>query len=504
MKKTISAVKYGLETLGVTPDKLFSMIESSQGYVGDDYNRWLASKIIEVAEADGVGFSQLIVKKFNILSDLSEMDNLEIREEYLAKFCELLGAEDIYTYGIVNKDSSVLESIDWGHNIDYDAENCFFTDSIEDETLKEKIKSGIFNFLLKLSMSNKIKKSDLLLDAKNRSVTIKTEGGVVLHRVCLLYDVFGNPETKFSFLAPSEFMTSLDNRDIVTELVDRFNVTGYYMSDLNPYYGEYVYCICTARGSKPRDKYISLTKCEYKDDFNVIEGSSRIFSQSNIRMVDYLKEQAKEYNDKVIVVKNNKPVGYGVGYSEALGYLCVNSDVHLSSAVCALPDDTNIVCIPITEANLKDIIAFYGAYKSNEGNGYFSDINVLMSGSSKYNDLVYNSLPLFLYDYDSGFKGYNFTDKNGNTAEIKNCFDLVNSELVKTLLSNGESYYTFEAKELIGVCKMYLEGVTDAQNKSFEDIRLLKRDDNLDNMYRSSLRKLKEYISTTYRGLLKC
>ena len=47
MKKTVSAVKYGLETLGVTPDKLFSLIESSKGfeldllngYTQEDYGR---------------------------------------------------------------------------------------------------------------------------------------------------------------------------------------------------------------------------------------------------------------------------------------------------------------------------------------------------------------------------------------------------------------------------------------------------------------------------------
>ena len=504
MKKTISAVKYGLETLGVTPDKLFGMIESSQDYTGDDYGRWLASQIINIAEADGVGFSQLIVKKFNILSDLSEMDNLEVREEYLDAFKDMLGG-NVYTYGVVNDEESPLDDLDWYHNMDYDTENCFFLDEIGNDALRESIKGGRFDFLLKLSMSNKLKKSDLLIDAKNRGLSIKTEGGAILHRVCLLYDVFGNSETKFGFLVPSEFMSSEDNWEVVSELVDRFNISGYYMSDLNPYYGEYVFCICKSRGGADRNKFISLVKCEYgANGFVKYPEKARIFSKSSIRMVDYLKEKAKGYNDKVLVVKNSKPVGYGVGYAKALGYLCVNSNVHLSSAVCAMPEDPNIVCIPITESNIKDIIAFYGAYKSNEGNGYFSDINVLMSGSPKYNDLVYNSLPIFLFDYDSGFKGYSFVDREGNKAEIRNCFDLKNSELVKELLADGESYYTFESKELLGVCKKYLDGVDDTELKSFEEIRVLRGDESLDNKYRVALKRLKEYISTTFRGLLKC
>ena len=68
MKKTKSAVKYGMETLKLSPDELFKLIESSQGYDGSDYARWLAGKIISVAEEDGVQFSQLLVKKFNIIN----------------------------------------------------------------------------------------------------------------------------------------------------------------------------------------------------------------------------------------------------------------------------------------------------------------------------------------------------------------------------------------------------------------------------------------------------
>lgn len=69
-----------METLGVSSDKLFHLIETSRGYDGDDYERWLSGKIIEIAEADGVGFSQLLVKKFNILSELAAQDGMEIRE----------------------------------------------------------------------------------------------------------------------------------------------------------------------------------------------------------------------------------------------------------------------------------------------------------------------------------------------------------------------------------------------------------------------------------------
>ena len=46
MKKCLSAVRYGLETLGVSSDKLFHLIETSRGYDGEDYDRW--SRIFSV------------------------------------------------------------------------------------------------------------------------------------------------------------------------------------------------------------------------------------------------------------------------------------------------------------------------------------------------------------------------------------------------------------------------------------------------------------------------
>ena len=57
MKNTREAIRYGIETLGVTPEEFFSLIESSNGYSGDDYGRWLANEIIKIAEKDNVGYS---------------------------------------------------------------------------------------------------------------------------------------------------------------------------------------------------------------------------------------------------------------------------------------------------------------------------------------------------------------------------------------------------------------------------------------------------------------
>ena len=64
MKKTVQAVKYALDTLHISPDSLFKLIETSQGYEGEDYNRWLAEKIIRTADSEGIPFTELLVKNF--------------------------------------------------------------------------------------------------------------------------------------------------------------------------------------------------------------------------------------------------------------------------------------------------------------------------------------------------------------------------------------------------------------------------------------------------------
>ena len=86
MKSTVEAVRYGIETLKVSPNEMFSLIESSQGYTGDDYKRWLANEIIKIAVKDGVGFSQLLVKKLAITSEIMENVDVSFKPEWLGVF----------------------------------------------------------------------------------------------------------------------------------------------------------------------------------------------------------------------------------------------------------------------------------------------------------------------------------------------------------------------------------------------------------------------------------
>ena len=111
MKNTIDAIKYGLETLKVSPKELNSLIESSKGYDGDDYKRWLANEIIKIAEKDDVGYSQLLAKWFNLIqSIIEEYNNIENSND-LTIGIEVDVSNDIYVNAndATNK-QNILES----------------------------------------------------------------------------------------------------------------------------------------------------------------------------------------------------------------------------------------------------------------------------------------------------------------------------------------------------------------------------------------------------------
>lgn len=502
MKKCLSAVRYGLETLGVSSDRLFHLIETSRGYDGEDYDRWLASKIIEIAEEDGVGFSQLLVKKFNILSDLASQDGMMIREEYLNLFCETLGysKEEIYTVGFDGyeyfSDEKKMDEFDFFSGVDLDSENKFFTDTLPDE-LREKVESGVLPFLFKFEMEGVGKKSELLADAKNRCVSLKYFGSLLLYRLCLLQDVFGNDKSTFAFLCPVDFLYDDGNRDIVRELLSRFKISGWDVSDLNPYFGEYAFCVCRGRGTDEEENHgIFLKKMRLVEDGTIKKSeNSLLYTHTNKRMLEHLKETS-ECEDKVPYERKGVLVGWTKGNEKAVGYLNIGRTLYLST----LPlEECKGTCIPITKKNLKDVIAYYGLRQSNEECGMFTDVNMFVTGHAKYSDLIYNCLPLFLFDTNSEWRGYEI--KSGDESKIiKNKFDLVTSPIVKSLLDLAEVHFSFEAKELMSFCKSYYEGFDrDRTLMSFMDVRSCVNNSDLDRLYYNALSNLKKYISATYR-----
>lgn len=502
MRNYVSAVKYGLETLGVLSDQLFQLIESSKGYTGEDYDRWLAARIIDVAEKDGVGFSQLLVKKFAILSELSSMDGGLIRGEYLDFFCRCLEYDrgSIYTlgmreYGEYFEKSKMIDDLDISAGVDLDEENSFFCDTLPND-LQEKVRDGEMPFLLKFDFDTVGKKSELMSDAKTRCVDIRYAGALALYRMCLLYDVFGRRgKSRFGFLCPAEFLYDIGNADIIRELTGRFMVRGYSISDLNPYYGEYAFCICEALddGMTCDGVYLQKVKVAGQSGIKARKGKF-LYSHSGVREINRLRSMPREEISGIVETADGG-ARKGTCLRDVVGYVVSSGrEVYVSS----IPVDGCELLSGVYSWNLYECVVYYGVVSAMAECGIGKDLRVPLSGHKLYFDLVYNCLPLFLFDLNSKFRGWRYSDGSMSVVEENN-FSL-DSDIVGKLLEKAEPHFIFEAKELMDVCrKFYKRCDKDTTYLTFEDVRNAVADDYLNKMYYNDLVNLKKTICSTYR-----
>lgn len=501
MKKAKAAIKYGMETLKLSPDELFKIIESSQGYDGGDYPRWLAGKIIEVAEADGVQFSQLLVKKFNIINEILEevSGSQEISEEFLDIFRGVLN-KDLYSVDFEGLGEPL--DIDWYSGLDLDEENSFFVMEKLPFNLRGSIlENEKFSILFRLSLDGADKKSDLYADAKGQGLTLTSKGAMLLYRLCSLASNFDISNAKFGILVPIKFLYDKENESIIEYLLSFFKISEGYsiksvemsLNALNA--GDMAFITLeTRREDNDEQDGVVLTSITLSDEelsgFSELE--SKRYSRSNQSMLNKIANESVALEDDVMMQSLGEESNMGKGFKDALGYLNINGSVSLST----LPEEGK-QNIAITKENIKDIIAYYGVTVSREIDwGYSSDIPCLIDGGVGYEELLYNCLPLFLFDYNVDFKNIGGTD---------NRLDVLTSPVIKDLLDIGLPYFSFEAKELYNTCKDYIEfsaknmGVVE---KSFHELREMSDNNDFNNFYESKLINLKEYVNTLSKNFL--
>ena len=500
MKKTKSAVKYGMETLKLSPDELFKIIESSQGYDGGDYARWLAGKIIEVAEADGVQFSQLLVKKFNIINEILEevSGSQEISEDFLDIFKGVLN-KDLYSVNLEGLGETL--DIDWYNGLDLDCENSFFVMEKLPLDLQEKIlENEKFSILFRLSLDSADKKSDLYTDAKGQGLVLSSKGAMLLYRLCSLASNFDISNAKFGILVPVKFLYDRDNESIIEYVLSHFKISEGYsiksvemsINALNA--GDMAFITLeTRKDENDEQDGVVLTSITLDEEelSGFAELETKRYSRSNQSMLNKISDESIALEDDVMMQSLGQESIMGKGLKNAYGYLNVNGNISLST----LPEEGK-QNIAITKKNIKDIIAYYGVTVSRELDwGYSSDIPCLIDGGVGYEELLYNCLPLFLFDYNSDFK---------NIGGIDNRLT-IDSSIIQDLLDIGMPYFSFEAKELFNTCKDYIEfsknnmGVT---GKSFHELRAMSNNSDFNNFYENKVVNLKEYINSLSKNFL--
>lgn len=490
MKNTIDAIKYGLETLNVTTKEMFNLIESSKGYDGDDYKRWLANEIIKVAEKDDIGYSQLLAKWFNLIqSIIEEYSDDSIKKSFEEKIEEYISNAVVYTVGMSSeKDYGIKgDDIDWGNRVDLPFNYDFIEglpDDLKDGLLENK---GATIFLKVNSKSTFKKSSDIVTDAKINGISIKNYESMMFYRMCTLMRALDEQGTKFKFvfIADTKVLYDKENADIIKYLLSFFNYEGFVVNSKDLYEGsftseEYAIVKCTLRGmyDEVQDGFL-LRRAEEVDGKFAFVGREKRYSRGG-DMFDSL-------------------AGYKLGSSEekGIGYLCKGIKDRTAYLSTLPVDGAN--CVPITKKNLNKVVSYFGVSQAMVNSGVSGDITDIIDGHPDFKVLVNNCIPLFLFDVNSEFCQV--------SNSIKNPYDLFESDFVKNLIDRGSVYFSFESKEFVSVCKNILtcynlkHGEESRVGKSFNDMRVACENEDLNKAYSNSLSRCKEFISSLYKKM---
>ena len=516
MRNTLDAIKYGLETLNITPKDMFSLIESSNGYEGDDYKRWLSNEIIKIAEKDGILYSQLLAKWFNIIqSIIEEYADESVKDSYKNKILSMIANSKNYTVGVPEEEGygEPVDEIDWGSKVDLHC-NLDFIDTLPEE-MGEYIREdkGVTIFV-RFNPKNAFKKnSDLVFDAKINGVSVKNQDALMMYRMCTiaraLDDMCSN--FKFVFMTDTKFLYDKENESVVNYFLSFFKYNGFVVNSKDLYSGsftseEYAICECTLRGigDPIQGGFVLKEGVDVEGEITLSGKEKRYSSGSNMLDALYKKYPSDEYTDNIPMLnRSNKVVGKTVGLRDALGYLCKGANDR-SAILTSFPlEDTKYIAI--TEGNLKDIIAYYGVSQAMDNAGMFMGIDEIIDGHPEYSNLVSNCVSLFLFDINSKFCDLGtISGGSGKEYRLVNKLDVSSSEIVKKLLDESAVYFSYETKELMEVCKGFLDYFTencgeDMTGKTFEEIRKEANNDNLNRVYLNNLSRCKDYVSSIYR-----
>lgn len=509
MKNTMDAIKYGLETMNITPKEMFNLIESSKGYDGDDYNRWLSNEIIKIAERDGVGYSQLLAKWFNIIGSITEeYSDDSIKEYFENKILEMIKNTYVYTVGITGEDNTYGEKadeVDWGNKVDLPF-NYDFLDTIE---MGEKITDNVgVTIFVKFNPKSPFKKSsDLVSDAKLNGVPIRNHDALMMYRMCTIVRALDDmcSNFKFVFMTDTKFLYSKDNEEIIKYFLSFFNYKGFVVNSKDLYTGsftseEYAICECSVRGISDNVQNGFLLGKDFGDG-NL--GTIKRYSMGT-SMLDTLYKGVDDYAENVPMIdREYNVVGVCKGVKNAYGYLCKGVKDRNALLTCYPLKDTKYIAI--TDENLMKVIAYYGVTQSMDNSGMSVGISDIIDGHPDYDTLVSNCVPIFLFDVNSKFCDLGVVkNKSGKDVRLSNKFDLSESSIVTNLMDKSSVYFSYEAKELVDVCNKFIElsGGTGSKVKStFEDIRGIVNNDSLNKIYFSNLSRCKDFVSSLYRNM---
>lgn len=495
MKKTVDAIKYGLETLNITPKELFSLIESSKGYTGSDYSRWLANEIICIAEKDEVLYSQLLAKWFNIIQSIIEEHVDESISEEFTKRVQGLCANGgkVYTVGIAGEENpyGTPIDIDWVSLLDLPF-NYEFIESLPEGIGESIINGEKITFLFRLgSISEKYSGSPLVSDAKSVGIVVKSYDALLLYRICSMIRALGDEAGNLSFvlIGNTDFFYNPENADLIKYFLSYARYEGFAVDSKDLYDVSYtnesyaiIKCAAFTEDNEGRQDGVVLPK--------LVKGGEAAGVYRYSCGSDIWRTLVGEYGIEAnidgytIEVSTISEVGNKVstqrGSEEAIGYLC--NSTHLANPVVATLPLAGSESIAITTKNFYRCVAYYGVVTALRGQGFSSDIPDIISGHPEYINLVANCLPLVLFG-----KGNLWGDiADEKLGDFK--------EFILKEIETLSAYYSYEAKELMDLGKKLWNG--SEWGTKFGDV--LTHSDS-DRQYLNAISRCQAYVCSLYR-----
>lgn len=483
MKKTVQAVKYALDTLHISPDSLFKLIETSQGYEGEDYNRWLAEKIIRTADSEGIPFTELLVKKLKILAEImsnSEEGISQLVDDFISERLE--GVETVYDFSGLGYSGTTdsQEDFDWFNGINPMGEEILVNNTDN---------SAYVGFL----DSKGAGKSEVTLAGRSMGYSMNSKGGAMLLRFILMDEALEPTNNTYVFISDAAFFK--ENSSITQAFMNQFDlVEAIYLNKLDTMPSSFASGLdlitVWKTYSAERDSVSSISACDLLKG-----GSPKLFyADSEELEVDYLKfNEATEEVPELDFDLNLSEDTYDVSKSDYHAYLSVNG----TQRVADYPIIGSELVYGITKENLRSIIVYFAGSKSLEGSwGYGRGLKRVCDGLEGYNSLVANCLPIFLYSPDSLFC----------TIEGTSSFNY-SSDLVAELFEEYSPFMSFESKVLWDLAQDYSKAMVKGQeeeleNQSFYQIRKALMDDRFEKVYQEKYESAKSYVKQQLEGYL--
>lgn len=505
MKKTVQAIKYTLEELHLTPDKLFQLIESAQGYEGDNYELWLANKIIGVADSEGIPFTELLVKKLKLLSSLRSNEE-EAVSEVVDNFIKNVVSDYSFVVDFSGLDLDYLNDssdFDWFNGL-----------SLVDGTLTEMNDSNYayVGFLDSAGAG----KNEVSLAGKSMGIPITSKGGAMMLRFLLMDDQVEPTGNTYVFISDSSFYK--ENPQITKEFFNRFSlVDAVYLNKSETMQGSFasgldLITVWKTYSEEGYDYYetegkYSESELVIMESNDVIIGRSLIkpnifpnkyfYADSEILMSDLLKDYLIDSEEEVQVPVINLDLevedAYDLPKSDLGAYLSINGTQRVSDFPIAGSTDF----IPINKSNLEDLIVYYACSQASEGTwGYGKGLGMILNGLEGYESLVANCLPIFFFGWNSLFHSVE--------GQVSNF--LPNGELAQELYEKYNSFMSFESKVLWTLGTDYSEAMIskspELKNSTFYQIRSELKDSSFERVYKEKLELALRFVNVQSKGYL--